>query len=127
MFVIDTHILIWMHLAPEKISGPAIKAISETDFLVVPSISLWEISMLVNHHRLELPCPLIDWLKTICAQPKIKLQEITPEIAALSGELDDMRGDPADRLIAATAKALNLPLISADHRIRNLSWLVNIW
>jgi len=83
--------------------------------------------MLVNHHRLELSRPLVDWLKTICAQPKIKIQEITPAIAALSGSRDDMRGDPADRLIAATAKTLNLPLVSADHRIRNLSWLVSIW
>ena len=84
MMVIDTHILIWMHLAPEKLSNPATRAISEASFLVVPSISLWEIAMLFNHHRLELPCPLLDWLRTVCSQPKTKLQDITPEIAALS-------------------------------------------
>ena len=82
--------------------------------------------MLVNHQRLELPCPLLEWLNAVCTQPKIKLQEITPEIAALSGSLD-LRGDPADRLIVATAKALKLPLITADRSIRNLSELVNIW
>ena len=126
LIVIDTHILVWVQLAPEKLSEAAIKAIAETNFLLVPSISLWEISMLVNHQRLKLPCPLINWLNTVCSKPKIKLQEITPEIAALSGALD-MRGDPADRLITATAKAMNLPLITADHRIRNLSGLTTIW
>lgn len=126
MIVVDTHVLIWMHLAPEKLSEAAIKAISKADFLLIPSISLWEISMLVSYRRLELPCPLIEWLGTVCAQPKIKLQEITPEIAAISGTID-MHGDPADRLIVATAKSLNLPLITADHRIRDLADLDNIW
>jgi PIN domain nuclease of toxin-antitoxin system len=37
-----------MHLAPEKLSDAAVKAISEADFLFIPSISLWEISMLVS-------------------------------------------------------------------------------
>ena len=82
--------------------------------------------MLVNHKRVELPYPLIDWLNAVCTQPKIRLQEITPEIAVLSGSFD-MHGDPADRLIVATAQTLNLPLITADHRIRGLSDLVIVW
>lgn len=126
MIVVDTHILVWMHLAPEKLSEAAIKATSEANFLLIPSISLWEISMLVSYRRLELPCPLIEWLETVCSQPKIKLQEITPKIAALSGAIN-MHGDPADRLIAATAKSLDLPLITADHRIRDLANFPTIW
>ncbi|MDR0354156.1 MAG: type II toxin-antitoxin system VapC family toxin [Deltaproteobacteria bacterium] len=126
MIVVDTHILIWMYLATEKLSEAAIKAISEADFLLIPSISLWEVSMLVNYRRLELPCSLSDWLNTVCNQPKVKLQEITPAIAVLSGSID-MHGDPADRIIVATAKTLSLPLVTADHRIRNLSQLSCLW
>jgi PIN domain nuclease of toxin-antitoxin system len=68
MIVVDTHILIWMYLATEKLSGVAIKAIFEANFLLIPSISLWEVSMLVNYRRLELPCSLSDWLNTVLEQ-----------------------------------------------------------
>lgn len=126
MVVADTHVLVWMHLAPEKLSESAVKAVSKAETLLIASISLWEVSMLVSHGRLELPEPLTEWLNIICAQPKIKIQEITPAIASLSGSID-MHGDPADRLIAATAKTLGQPLITADHRIRSLPQLITIW
>lgn len=126
MIVLDTQALVWMHLATEKLTVPAKKAIAKSDMLIIPSISMWEISMLVQYGRLELPCPILAWFDRIFGLPRIRLQEITPHIAVLSGSLA-MHGDPADRLVVATAKTLKLPLITADRKIQNLSLVSTVW
>jgi PIN domain nuclease of toxin-antitoxin system len=56
MYVIDTHVLVWANLSPNKLSDKAKEILSVAGNLFVPSISLWEISMLVSYGRLELPC-----------------------------------------------------------------------
>jgi len=126
MIVLDTQALVWMILAPKKLTRKAAETIASAETLVIPSICLWEISMLVHYGRLELPCPPLDWLEQICSLTRIRLQDITPGIAALSGTTS-MHGDPADRLVVATAKALELPLITADRKIRDLGVVPTIW
>jgi len=126
MIVVDTQALVWMILAPKKLTRTASEAIASAETLVVPSICLWEISMLVHYGRLELPCPPLDWFNQICNLARISLQDITPSIAALSGSTA-MHGDPADRLVVATAKVLERPLITADRKIRDLGLVPTIW
>jgi len=126
MIVIDTQVLVWMHLAPEKLSRPAEKAINVAETMVIPSISLWEISMLVHYGRMVLPCTPLEWFSNIYGLDTIHLQDITPQIAVISGSTK-MHGDPADRLVVATAKAMDLPLVTADHKIRDLGLVTTIW
>ena len=126
MVVIDTHVLLWSQMVPEMLSKNASKSIEDAKVIIVASITLWEIAMLEHKNRIRLPIPLVDWLKEVCRQPKVRLQEITPDIAALSCALD-IHGDPADRLIIATAQLLALPLISADWQIRSSSSAQTIW
>ena len=126
MIVLDTQALVWMNLAPEKLSRMAAKAMAEAGTLVIPSICLWEISMLVHYGRMELPCPPLDWFNVVCGLARVRLQDITPRIAVLSGSTA-MHGDPADRLVVATAKALERPLITADRKIRDLGLVSTIW
>ena len=99
---------------------------AEAGILVIPSICLWEISMLVHYGRMELPCPPLDWFNVVCGLARVRLQDITPLIAVLSGSAA-MHGDPADRLVVATAKALERPLITADRKIRDLGLVSTIW
>jgi PIN domain nuclease of toxin-antitoxin system len=126
MIVLDTQILVWMNLAPEKLTKKATEAMAEAGTLVIPSISLWEISMLVHYGRLELPCSPLDWLNAVLGLARVHLQDITPRIAVLSGSAN-MHGDPADRLVMATAKALECPLITADRKIHSLGLVSIIW
>lgn len=126
MIVLDTQALVWMVLVPEKLTRQAAEAMAEAEILIVPSISLWEISMLVHYGRLELPCQPLEWLDDVCGLPKVRLQGITPRIAVLSGSVA-MHGDPADRLVVATAKALERPLITADRKIQASGLVTAIW
>ncbi len=126
MIVLDTQVLVWMNLAPEKLTSKAVEMMAGAGTMLIPSISLWEISMLVHYGRLELPCPPLDWFDTVCGLPRVRLQEITPRIAVISGSTA-MHGDPADRLVVATAKALDCPLITADRKIQKLGFVATIW
>ncbi|GHT74461.1 twitching motility protein PilT [Spirochaetia bacterium] len=113
MIVLDTHILLWLNLQYEKIPQRIVDAIAEESIIGVSAISLWEIAMLEQKGRIELPKSVLEWFEDVLSAPKIKLLSITPEIAAHSGTLI-MHGDPADRIIAATIIVYNCRLATVD-------------
>jgi len=125
MIVIDTHILVWINLNPNKIPKSILNAIDGEKRLGVAAITLWEIAMLVQKKRLKLPKPVLEWLEEALAQDKIVLLPITPEIAVRSTILK-MQGDPADRLISATALEYNCKLATIDGELLALDWLATI-
>jgi PIN domain nuclease of toxin-antitoxin system len=87
--------------------------------LGISAISLWEIAMLSAKGRIALPLPVLPWLQEALSPEDMRLLPITPEIAALSGTLA-MHGDPADRLIAATALAHKCPLVTVDGNLLSI-------
>jgi PIN domain nuclease of toxin-antitoxin system len=126
LIILDTHIFIWIteelwERVPAKIQA-AIKAES---VLCVSAISLWEIAMLEEKGRIVLSMPILPWFKAALSAPKIKLLPITEEAAARSGRLA-MHGDPADRLIAATAIKYDCRLATLDGLLREMSLLKTI-
>jgi PIN domain nuclease of toxin-antitoxin system len=123
MIVLDTCIFLRMNLQPEKLSRAVVKAIEAESSLGLPVISLWEIAMLVQYQRLSIPDPsLREWFQVVLPAPKLRLLPLTPEIASRSGTLE-MHGDPADRLIAATALEHGCRLATTDEKLTELSWL----
>ena len=50
-----------------------------------------------------------------------EIADLTPMIAVAAGQLNDFHGDPADRIIYATAAAHQLPLVSKDNRLRTFA------
>jgi PIN domain nuclease of toxin-antitoxin system len=123
VILLDTHIFLWMCLEPEKLPQPITNAIAAEQTLGVAAISLWETAMLVQRGRVSVPEPsLREWLRRVLFSPKLRLLPLTPEIASRSGTLD-MHGDPADRLIAATALEYGCRLATADSRLMGLGWL----
>jgi len=111
--LLDTHAWVWL------IEGaPQMEAfrVAEGEQRVA-AISVWEVAMLVEKGRLALsPNPekwVLDALK-----PPVRLVPLDPEISLLSCRLPGtMHGDPADRLIVATALWLQAPLATADRAI----------
>lgn len=96
----------------------AIKKAIRTNSIIVPAISLWEISMLVATHRISLHENTLNWLKSATSAPGISVYPLSPEVAYESTALpDDFHGDPADRIIVATTRVLGGTLLTFDEEI----------
>jgi PIN domain nuclease of toxin-antitoxin system len=72
--------------------------------------------MLVQKGRLVLTPDIETWISANLKRP-VELEAISPAICIASSRLPEFHGDPADRLIVATALTLGLPLITADKKI----------
>ncbi|MGH3975834.1 MAG: type II toxin-antitoxin system VapC family toxin, partial [Pseudonocardiaceae bacterium] len=118
--LLDTHALLWWHAAqpdqtpPERISGSAWKQITAVSCVLVSPISCWEVAMLVGKERVRLDRPTAAWIHDVLATDGIGVAELTPGIAVAAAELADFHGDPADRFLYATARLLDVPLLSKD-------------
>jgi PIN domain nuclease of toxin-antitoxin system len=129
VILLDTCAVIWDALDPARLSQPARATIERNeDELVICDISLWEIAMLIAKGRLLVDATAAGFLDLVLRARDLRVQAITPEIADLSATLDSsLGGDPADRLIAATALSLNAPLVTADSRLLRAGVLRTIW
>jgi len=131
MITVDTHIIIWYALKPELLSEKAkneLERANQTDGIIFCDISLWEIAMLIKKKRIEIDVPYLEFIDLVKASNNYIFQEVTPEIAELSANLQlEINSDPADRLISATSLISNTPLITADKNMRKSKELRTIW
>lgn len=127
MILLDTHAWLWWTSSPGKLSRRARAAIDEGDELLVSAISCWEVAMLVAKKRLELDRDVLVWLRQALAQPRIDLEPITPEISVRAANLEAFHGDPADRLIVATAIGRGAVVLSKDERVRSCELVDAVW
>ncbi len=121
--LLDTHILVYWCLEPERLSPPqqhALSSVAPEEPAVVADITLWEISALCSAGKLRLDLPLRDWLTQAVAPPLVRVAEISPCIAETVSKLSSWDNkDPADRLIVATALSFGARLVSNDRRMRD--------
>ena len=131
MIVVDTHVVVWDALKPEKLSRRAKKAIAEAnegDGIIFCDISLWEIAMLIHKGRISIDIDYLQFIKLVFDSNNYILKSISPEIADLSSRLfQNVNKDPADRIIAATAIFNNLELITYDKSMRQSRKVKTIW
>lgn len=128
--LLDTHIWIWWLTSQTPLSQREIgvlDALAAERLLCVSAISLWEVQMLSAKKRLELPVPLSDWL-SLAADPRVV--RVVPldvsVVLAIDALPPSFHGDPADRVIVATARTHSLALATHDVAIRR-SRLINLW
>jgi PIN domain nuclease of toxin-antitoxin system len=89
----------------------------QADELAVASISWFELAWLARHERIALTVPLHAWLHGLSAH--VRTMAITPAIAETAVTLPSrFPGDPADRLIYATAVEHGFRLVTKDARLR---------
>ncbi len=115
--VLDSHVVHWWSAEPDRISTAASQAIGDADELAVADISWFELAWLARHERIVVTIPIASWLLQLSAQ--VRTIQVTPAIAATAVTLPSVfPGDPADRLIYATAIENGWPLITKDQRLR---------
>ena len=74
--------------------------------------------MLEAKGRLRFAIPCIEWVKKALSAPGLLLASLTPEIAVESSRLPGgFHGDPADRIIAATARQIEAILVTNDQKL----------
>ncbi len=119
--VLDTYP--WLHLIEDTgvIPRRAQRLIAGGITLHVPAMCLWEVAMLIERDRVTIADPRMSaerWMRAALAAP-CEVAPLTPRIAACSAELgrEGFHGDPADRMVYATARVMDLPLITADEKI----------
>ncbi len=119
--LLDTHVLIWLLAGNPRLGAPARSLIQQAaadNALLVSAITPWEIAMLVSKGRLALDRDVGEWLGAALALPGIRLAPLAPEIAVASTRLPGaLHADPADRIIAATARHVDAVLVTEDQRL----------
>jgi PIN domain nuclease of toxin-antitoxin system len=130
VILLDTQVVLWLFLAPERLSFQAREAILcgriAGEKIGCSPVSLYEIAYAARRKRLNLLTTAEEFIAAVLA--RIELIQLTPRIAVCAGELPNpFHGDPMDRLIAATALANNLTLITADSKIRAANACKVLW
>lgn len=118
--LLDTHVLLWWQGKSKKLSRRAAGEIKRADTLLVSAITCWEVATLLGQGRFALDRTIDEWLEDMEDDPRIELVPLGARAAVRALELAQagFHGDPADRLIYATAAEHMVTLVSADERIR---------
>lgn len=116
--LLDSHVVHWWSAEPDRLSAAAGEAIDGADELAVADITWFELAWLARHERIVVSMPIASWLQRLAAQ--VRTIAVTPAIATMAIDLpSSFPGDPADRLIYATAVERGWRLITKDQRLRS--------
>ena len=130
MILLDTHVVLWLALEPERISKNASAAIDDArqngEGLAVCGITLLEIATAFGRRRVSLDMGLESFLGNV--EERFVVLPISGRACAQTLTLPaSYPKDPADRVIAATALVEGMALITADTGIRRAKAVRTIW
>ncbi len=122
MILCDTHALLWFITADRRLGRLSNRMMWQASLnrdLAFSAISIWEVSMLLQKGRLDVTLNVNanQWRQDLIARGLTEIP-VDGAIAARAGELPDMHGDPADRIIVATALDGHR-LVTSDTNILN--------
>lgn len=116
--LLDTHIWLWGHLDPDKLTKRVAKALTDRrNELWLSPISLWEFLLLVERGRIVVDLSTDEWIDRAMHCTPLHEAMLNHDVAKLSRSLQVPHDDPADRFLAATAAAYELVLVTSDERL----------
>ena len=126
-YLLDTHAFLWAATDEDRLSNKAARAINTTPYeqLAISDVTLQEIGLLLHSGRISfngLPATVLGRLLHY-----VTVLPITLDIAIAAPGLALPHGDQFDRIITATAKVHQLPLITRDANITDSSAVTNYW
>ncbi|MEA3232396.1 MAG: type II toxin-antitoxin system VapC family toxin [Thermodesulfobacteriota bacterium] len=122
MILLDTHALVWLDEGNKRIGRRTLDIVNEElscGTLAVSAITFWETAMLVEKGRLDINIELSAWRKTLF-ESGLKEIPLNGAMGIRAGSMNNFQGDPADRMIVATALEISATLVTADKKI--LAW-----
>ena len=128
MTVLDTHAWIWWVSEPARLGKSARRALDGAKRVGVPAICCLELATLAARGRITLDRPPLEWIHEALTQPRVELLALTPAVAVKAAGLPaTFPGDPADRLVVATALIETAILVTKDDRIRRSRIIETVW
>jgi PIN domain nuclease of toxin-antitoxin system len=109
--LVDTPVLLWVRIAPERLSGRERRALDTARWRYVSAVTLWEIAILMSLDRVARDQRLFD------IPDGFDLLPIRPEHCAALITLPKLHRDPFDRMLIAQARAEDMPLLTRDKNI----------
>ena len=117
LILLDTHVWYWVVQGDERIPADltVVEKAARDHRLMLSAVSLWEIGMLHAKGRISLELDCLTWIQRALIASNIGLAPLSPEIAVESTHLPErFHGDPADRMIVASARILKATLVTKD-------------
>ena len=121
LFLLDTHILIWLNSGDNRITKATLARLREADSVIYSAASAWEIAIKQSAGKLQPLQPVSAYAR----KARIPELPVTTRHAEIAGKLPLHHRDPFDRMLVAQAIAEDLTLVSADRRLKDYD--VQIW
>jgi PIN domain nuclease of toxin-antitoxin system len=123
-FLLDTHIWLWIHREPWRLTSEVNRSLAdpENDLWLSP-VSIWELVILLEKKRVTLREEMDKWVEK--SKRELSLREVPFSWEVAEGLNSTLLGhrDPADRFLVATAKVHDLTLVTADERLMHVPGL----
>ena len=127
MILLDTHAWLWWVSDPARLGRKATNALAASARIGIPAISCFEVAAAVRRGRIVLDRDVDAWLDAALSLPKAELLPLTPRVAVRVAALEGFHGDPADRLIVATAIVEACAIVTRDRHIRRYKGVLSVW
>jgi PIN domain nuclease of toxin-antitoxin system len=112
--LLDTHAWAWSLSDDPRLADATRARIGEASTVLVSPISFYEIAQKVRLGKWPQMAPLVHSLPSLLVDQGGKVARLEPEIGLRAGALEWTHRDPFDRLLAATALYLKIPIVSLD-------------
>jgi PIN domain nuclease of toxin-antitoxin system len=116
--LLDTHIWLWSLLDPQRLSRRVIRELeNKRNELWLSPISVWEVLILHQKRRIVLREDVGEWIDRALRAAPLTEAPVSHAVALETRAIQLPHNDPADRLLAATAKVFGLTLVTADEHL----------
>jgi PIN domain nuclease of toxin-antitoxin system len=126
VIVLDTHAWVWSVDAPQRLPKAVQRAIDGADRIGIPTMSVFEFVQLVERRRIRLTVPARAWVRDALSADRVETLPLTAQVALAAAQLP-FEGDPADRIIYATARVADARLVTRDERLRAFDPDLTLW
>jgi PIN domain nuclease of toxin-antitoxin system len=122
--LLDTHIWIWSLADKPRLKPRVLDALEDpANEKWLSPISLWELLILVEKGRVTLNMSVEEWIGQVLGEAPFREAPLTADVVLATKKISLPHRDPADTLLAATALAFGLTLVTSDVRLLSVSAL----